>query len=204
MNNNTTTEASSVAAGAQKKTDNEVKLRLKRHGRQPANTKISEEPKGDTTRNKNDDNPGKVEETLDVAVSVNAGFDADSHAIARAYLLGTGFSSEYAKATENLEEELVDLQWVRHELRDLDEDQFSLANLRFYHATIALPVDNTLRTPALMDFEANEKRAEQHRHRLLTRERRAMERVRRLKGTLEELEIQILTDWERAKGKGVS
>lgn len=142
---------------------------------------------------------GKAEVTLDAVVPVHAGFDADAHAIARAHLLGTGNSLEYATAVADLDAEQEDLIWTRQELRDLDEDQFSLGNLRFYQATTSLPPNSSLRAEALDAFEASERRATHHRHRLMTRERHILRRMRHLEEKLKQLETDILIKWEREK-----
>lgn len=173
-----------------------VKTRRKRKGRVQPQQQQQQQAPHDKEEASDDD---KEEEPA--TVPATAGFDADDHAIARAHLLGKEESKDYIEISMKIDQEFEDLLWVRDELRDLDEDQFSLGRLRFYQAANNLSDENPLRASAHEAIALTDKRFEQHRTRLLTRERQNSRRIQELKAELKAMELKILTEWESVKKK---
>ena len=176
-----------------------VKTRRKRKGRvQPQQQQQQQQQQAPHDKEEASDDD-KEEEPANVPAT--AGFDADDHAIARAHLLGKEESKDYIEISMKIDQEFEDLLWVRGELRDLDEDQFSLGRLRFYQAANNLSDENPLRATAHEAIALSDKRFEQHRTRLLTRERHNSRRIQELKAELKAMELKILNEWESVKTK---
>jgi hypothetical protein len=130
-------------------------------------------------------------------------FDDDMHAIASVHLRTvyptTNTSIEYTETTTLLTEVYEDLDWVIGELRDVDEAQFSLANMRLRRLAMAKDEDDPERESLLSALSANDKGWTMTRKRLQTRERHIRANIDRLKDTLRALERVQLEEWEGVK-----
>lgn len=141
---------------------------------------------------------GKSEVIVDVPVPLVDNFDNDARANARAHLLQlqpqTALSQKYVITTQMVEDYQEELDTLRHEMRNLDDDQFSLENMRLYQAATALPLSDPKREAILNIIDTYEERKRRQRCRLAVRERHIIACLEELKQTLKELEIESLNE----------
>lgn len=136
-------------------------------------------------------------------VILNMRFDEDMHKIAAAHLQGlcplTSASIEYVTLSNKLSEAHDELDWVSEELRDLDDAQFSLSNMRLHRLVSTKPMDDPDRESLVHALAANDKAWSNTRHRLRTRDRRTRSRIEKYRRAQYDIEHAQLVDWELVK-----
>jgi hypothetical protein len=130
-------------------------------------------------------------------------FDDDLHAMARAYLMGTSVGSsasvDYVNLNTMLTDAYADLDWVLAEIRDVDEAQFSLENMRLHRIATAMKKHDPDRAVLLQALSSNDRAWNMTRQRFQTRERHTTTTIEKLKNSLKAIEHAQLIEWEIVK-----